>query len=115
MFVSLHTIVGTYSHHTAYAVATDLVCTVLPIHVVWNVKIPLSTKAAVCGLMSLGLVYVVTSALDTIDANSFVKSHNLFSHPSSISRNHNRRSLLRLLHRRDLGEVRVKHLKPVSP
>ncbi|KAI4747430.1 hypothetical protein E4T50_02284 [Aureobasidium sp. EXF-12298] len=39
-----------------YAVATDLVCTVLPIHVVWNVKIPLSTKAAVCGLMSLGLV-----------------------------------------------------------
>ncbi|KAG9670474.1 hypothetical protein KCU99_g6184, partial [Aureobasidium melanogenum] len=46
-----------------YAVATDLVCTVLPIHVVWNVKIPLSTKAAVCGLMSLGLVATICSAI----------------------------------------------------
>ncbi|KAH0007167.1 hypothetical protein KCU78_g11912, partial [Aureobasidium melanogenum] len=47
----------------SYAVATDVVCTVLPIHVVWNVKIPLSTKAAVCGLMSLGLVATICSAI----------------------------------------------------
>ncbi|KAK6003331.1 hypothetical protein QM012_001176 [Aureobasidium pullulans] len=47
----------------SYAVATDVVCTILPIHVVWNVKIPFSTKAAVCGLMSLGLVATVCSAI----------------------------------------------------
>ncbi|KAI4797452.1 hypothetical protein E4T44_11664 [Aureobasidium sp. EXF-8845] len=47
----------------SYGVATDVVCTILPIHVVWNVKIPLATKAAVCGLMSMGLVATICSAI----------------------------------------------------
>ncbi|KAI5255296.1 hypothetical protein E4T42_01991 [Aureobasidium subglaciale] len=69
---------GTYADHcwpaavriysiylqASYAVATDLICTGLPIYVVWSVSsIPLSTKAAVCGLMSLGLVATVCSAI----------------------------------------------------
>ena len=33
----------------------------LPLIVVWNVRIPLKTKLAVWGLMSLGLMYAVLS------------------------------------------------------
>jgi hypothetical protein len=36
---------------------TDLVLSLVPLFVVWRVKIPLRTKICVCGLMSLGLVY----------------------------------------------------------
>ncbi|THW54959.1 hypothetical protein D6D20_09836 [Aureobasidium pullulans] len=68
---------GTYADHcwpaevriysiylqASYAVVTDVICTVLPIYVVWNVRIPWSTKAAVCGLMSMGLVATICSAI----------------------------------------------------
>ncbi|KAI5204541.1 hypothetical protein E4T39_03553, partial [Aureobasidium subglaciale] len=69
---------GTYADHcwpaavriysiylqASYGVATDLICTGLPIYVVWSVSsIPLLTKTAVCGLMSLGLVATVCSAI----------------------------------------------------
>lgn len=40
----------------AYSVITDLICTLLPIVVLWNVKIDQQLKIAVCGLMSLGLI-----------------------------------------------------------
>lgn len=40
----------------SYSVLTDLLCSILPIVVVWNVRIPFKTKLAVGGLMSMGLV-----------------------------------------------------------
>lgn len=40
----------------AYSVVTDLICALLPIAVLWNVKITLKTKIGVCGLMSMGLI-----------------------------------------------------------
>lgn len=58
LFVHDFSLAVLYSRLLAYAVVTDVICTVLPIYVVWNVRIPWSTKAAVCGLMSMGLVYV---------------------------------------------------------
>ncbi|THY87922.1 hypothetical protein D6C95_07205 [Aureobasidium pullulans] len=91
---------GTYADHcwpakvriysiylqASYAVVTDVICTVLPIYVVWNVRIPWSTKAAVCGLMSMGL------------------SYDLLSHTSGLFRNNNGRPLVRILYRCDLGK-----------
>ncbi|KAJ4861306.1 hypothetical protein T069G_02260 [Trichoderma breve] len=40
----------------AYSVATDILCSLLPLYVVWGVGIKMHTKIAVCGLMSLGLL-----------------------------------------------------------
>jgi hypothetical protein len=40
----------------AYSVVTDFVCALLPVVVLWNIKISLKTKIGVCGLMSLGLI-----------------------------------------------------------
>ncbi|KAF9869973.1 integral membrane protein [Colletotrichum karsti] len=39
----------------AYSVLTDLICSLLPLYVVWNVNIPRQTKVSVCFLMGLGL------------------------------------------------------------
>jgi hypothetical protein len=43
---------------TAVSVFADVVCTLLPIAVVWNLTLSLKNKIAVCALMSLGVVYV---------------------------------------------------------
>ncbi|KAJ5020135.1 hypothetical protein K4K57_003548 [Colletotrichum sp. SAR 10_99] len=40
----------------SYSVLTDLLCSFLPLAVVWQVRIPLTTKISVGGLMSLGLI-----------------------------------------------------------
>ncbi|KAF6798147.1 integral membrane protein [Colletotrichum sojae] len=40
----------------SYSVLTDLLCSFLPLVVVWQVRIPLTTKLSVGGLMSLGLI-----------------------------------------------------------
>ncbi|CCF45183.1 hypothetical protein CH063_14348 [Colletotrichum higginsianum] len=40
----------------SYSVLTDLLCSFLPLVVVWQVRIKLSTKLSVGGLMSLGLI-----------------------------------------------------------
>lgn len=40
----------------AYSVFTDLLCSLLPVVVIWNVKIPVRQKIAVCGLMAMGLM-----------------------------------------------------------
>ncbi|CAK7218541.1 hypothetical protein SCUCBS95973_003523 [Sporothrix curviconia] len=39
----------------AYQILTDLLCSCLPLVVIWKVRIPLKSKLLVCGLMSLGL------------------------------------------------------------
>ena len=39
-----------------YSVMTDLVCALLPVAVLWKVRISLGTKIGVSGLMSLGLI-----------------------------------------------------------
>ncbi|KAJ0161542.1 hypothetical protein CTA2_6049 [Colletotrichum tanaceti] len=41
----------------SYSVMTDLLCSFLPLVVVWQVRIKLSTKLSVGGLMSLGLIF----------------------------------------------------------
>jgi len=41
---------------TAYSVVTDLICALLPVAVLWKVKMTLKTKLGVCGLMSMGLI-----------------------------------------------------------
>jgi len=40
----------------AYSVVTDLICALLPIVVLWKVKMSPKLKIGVCGLMSLGLI-----------------------------------------------------------
>ncbi|EAT78163.2 hypothetical protein SNOG_14292 [Parastagonospora nodorum SN15] len=40
----------------AYSVITDFICALLPVAVLWKIKIDLKTKIGVCGLMSLGLI-----------------------------------------------------------
>jgi len=41
-----------------YSILTDLICSLLPVLVLINLKIALPVKVLLCGLMSLGLVYV---------------------------------------------------------
>lgn len=41
---------------TAASVLADVICTLLPIVVVWDLTLSLRNKIAVCGLMSLGIV-----------------------------------------------------------
>lgn len=41
---------------TAYSILTDFLCSLLPLVVIWKVRIPLKTKIMACSLMSLGLV-----------------------------------------------------------
>ncbi|KAH7110103.1 hypothetical protein B0J11DRAFT_208068 [Dendryphion nanum] len=45
----------------AYSVVTDLICALLPVIVLWNIKISLKTKIGVCVLMSLGLIATATA------------------------------------------------------
>ncbi|CZR51573.1 uncharacterized protein PAC_01450 [Phialocephala subalpina] len=40
----------------AFSVTTDLVLSIIPLFIVWKVRMPLKTKVSVCCLMSLGLV-----------------------------------------------------------
>jgi hypothetical protein len=41
---------------TGYSVVTDLICAVLPVFVLYDIKIALKDKIGICGLMSMGLV-----------------------------------------------------------
>ncbi|KAG5757718.1 hypothetical protein H9Q72_014141 [Fusarium xylarioides] len=40
----------------AFSILTDLICSLLPVFVIWNTSLPLKTKISVWALMSLGLV-----------------------------------------------------------
>ncbi|KAL8640854.1 MAG: hypothetical protein Q9228_002274 [Teloschistes exilis] len=42
----------------AYSIFSDLICSLLPVVVLWNVNVSKSLKVAVCGLMSVGLLYI---------------------------------------------------------
>ena len=50
---------------------TDLICSFLPVVVLWGIKIRLKIKVLVCGLMSLGLMYV---AVLTFPRSSLIDS-----------------------------------------
>lgn len=39
-----------------YSIITDLLCSLLPVYVIWSIKLPMKTKISVWALMSLGLV-----------------------------------------------------------
>lgn len=41
---------------TAYSVVTDLLCSLLPVYIVWGLNMNYRKKLGVCGLMSLGLM-----------------------------------------------------------
>lgn len=41
----------------AFSMFSDLICSLLPVVVLWNVKVSSHLKLAVCGLMSVGLLY----------------------------------------------------------
>ncbi|KAF4632430.1 hypothetical protein G7Y89_g5695 [Cudoniella acicularis] len=47
----------------AYSILTDLICSFLPIVVLYSVRIPLRDKFLVCGLMSLGLIATTCAAI----------------------------------------------------
>ncbi|KAJ3460315.1 hypothetical protein MRS44_011182 [Fusarium solani] len=40
----------------AYSIVTDIICSLLPMLVIWKVRLPLKTKISVWALMSLGLI-----------------------------------------------------------
>ncbi|KAM0430051.1 hypothetical protein ACHAPT_006057 [Fusarium lateritium] len=40
----------------AYSIVTDIICSLLPLIVIWRVRLPLKTKISVWALMSLGLI-----------------------------------------------------------
>ncbi|KPM36912.1 hypothetical protein AK830_g9652 [Neonectria ditissima] len=40
----------------SYSIVTDILCSLLPLLVIWNVRLPFKTKLSVWALMSLGLV-----------------------------------------------------------
>ena len=47
----------------AYSIFSDIVCTLLPVFILWNVQISLRLKFAVWGLMSLGLLATICAAV----------------------------------------------------
>ncbi|KAL8671559.1 MAG: hypothetical protein Q9168_003944 [Polycauliona sp. 1 TL-2023] len=47
----------------AFAIFSDLVCSLLPVVVLWNVKVSRHLKIAVCGLMSVGLLATGSAAV----------------------------------------------------
>ncbi len=59
------------THPLAYSILSDLVCSLLPIVVLWNVKVSRHLKWAVCGLMSVGLLYTNVS---TIQGRALIRS-----------------------------------------
>ncbi|KAF4445764.1 hypothetical protein F53441_10513 [Fusarium austroafricanum] len=40
----------------AFSILTDMICSMLPVFVIWNTSLPLKTKISVWALMSLGLI-----------------------------------------------------------
>ncbi|KAF2760376.1 hypothetical protein EJ05DRAFT_498333 [Pseudovirgaria hyperparasitica] len=47
----------------SYSVFSDFVCSLLPIYLLHNLNMPLRTKAAVCGLMAMGLIATSCAAV----------------------------------------------------
>ena len=40
----------------AYSLVTDIICSLLPLVVVWKIRIPMRTKLSVCALMGMGIM-----------------------------------------------------------
>lgn len=53
----------------AINVVLDIFVVILPLPVVWKLKMPARKKAAVTGMFSIGLLYVLYSKLGEIDAD----------------------------------------------
>lgn len=51
---------------SAFAIIADIFLTLSPVAVLWNVKISLNKKLAICGLMSLGLIATVANAIRNV-------------------------------------------------
>lgn len=63
-----HCISSNFFHVTTYvqsgfSIIADLFLTISPIVILWNVRISIRKKIAICGLMSLGLMATVANAL----------------------------------------------------
>ncbi|KAK6443081.1 hypothetical protein LTR95_000598 [Oleoguttula sp. CCFEE 5521] len=50
---------------TAVSVLADVICTLLPIAVVWDLSLSMKNKIAVCGLMSLGVISTAFAVVKT--------------------------------------------------
>ncbi|KAH8590786.1 hypothetical protein B0O99DRAFT_579764 [Bisporella sp. PMI_857] len=46
-----------------YSVITDLICSLMPVFVVYNLKIPIREKILICSLMGLGLIATACAAI----------------------------------------------------
>jgi hypothetical protein len=63
-------------------ILTDFFCTILPIFIMWKVRMPLRTKLVVWGLMSLGLMATASQIvrvilLDTLEAKYYSRKPDL--------------------------------------
>ena len=54
----------------AFSIVTDLICTALPIFVLWKVQISTKKKLAIWALMSVGLMFVYLAYLVELVADS---------------------------------------------
>lgn len=52
------------------SIVTDLLCSMLPIVIMWNVQLPLKKKASICALMAMGLVCTACSAIRAKSLNA---------------------------------------------
>ncbi|KAK3067334.1 hypothetical protein LTR53_015868 [Teratosphaeriaceae sp. CCFEE 6253] len=65
----------------AYSVTTDLLCSLLPILIVWNLQLALHKKVGVCVMMCMGLMYVLRRkvSLSTVLSDTDLPSATIFA------------------------------------
>jgi len=51
---------------SGFAIIADIFLTASPIAILWNIRISLKRKVAICGLMSIGLVATIANALRNV-------------------------------------------------
>lgn len=54
---------------SVFAAAADIIFGVLPIFVIWNLKMNPKAKVIVGGLLTLGILYVASSSIDTMSSS----------------------------------------------
>lgn len=55
------------------SILTDLICSLLPIAIMWNIQMPLQRKLLICSLMALGLLCTICSAVRAKSLNPKTK------------------------------------------
>lgn len=55
------------------SIITDLICSLLPIAIMWNVQLPFRKKVSIWALMAMGIVCTVCSAVRAKSLNSKAK------------------------------------------